>query len=62
MAEKAKTLTCTFFVGGMPVKELSPEQREKIAQRMGEAMSNFYTAHPKEYRKIKGDKNETHQN
>lgn len=62
MAEKAKTLTCTFFVGGMPVKELSPELISRMAQRIGETMSNFYTAHPEEYRKIKGDSNETHQN
>lgn len=54
MAEKNKTLTCTFFVGGMPVKELTPEQREKIAQRVGAAMSTYYTLHPEEYKKIKG--------
>ena len=54
MAEKTKTLTCTFFVGGMPVKELTPEQREKIAQRVGAAMSTYYTLHPEEYKKIKG--------
>lgn len=54
MAEKNKTLTCTFFVGGMPVKELTPEQMEKIAQRVGKAMSAYYTAHPEEYKKIKG--------
>lgn len=56
MAEKTKKLTCTFFVGGMPVKELTPEQSEKLAQRVGEAMSIYYTAHPEEYKKIKGDK------
>lgn len=54
MAEKTKKLTCTFFVGGMPVKELTPEQREKLAKRVGEAMSIYYTAHPEEYKKIKG--------
>jgi hypothetical protein len=54
MAEKTKKLTCTFFVGGMPVKELTPEQSEKLAKRVGEAMSIYYTAHPEEYKKIKG--------
>jgi hypothetical protein len=54
MAEKAKKLTCTFFVGGMPVKELTPEQLDKMAKRIGEAMSIYYTAHPEEYKKIKG--------
>lgn len=54
MAEKTKKLTCTFFVGGMPVKELTPEQSEKLAKRVGEAMSIYYTAHTEEYKKIKG--------
>lgn len=54
MAEKTKKPTCTFFVGGMPVKELTPEQSEKLAKRVGEAMSIYYTAHPEEYKKIKG--------
>ena len=57
MAEKNKTLTCTFFVGGMPVKELTPEQSEKLAKRVGEAMSTYYTAHPEEYKNINGAKN-----
>lgn len=61
MAEKAKPLTCTFFVGGKPVEELSPVQREKIARILGEVMSNYYTAHPEEYQKIEGAKNETYQ-
>lgn len=54
MAKKTKKLTCTFFVGGMPVKELTPEQLDKMAKRIGEAMSIYYTAHPEEYKKIKG--------
>ena len=59
MAEK---LTCTFFVGGKPVEKLTPEQRAKMAQRIGEAMSTYYTAHPDEYLNIKGEKHETNQN
>jgi hypothetical protein len=54
MAEKTKKLTCTFFVGGMPVKELPPEYLDKMAKRIGDAMSVYYTAHPEEYKKIKG--------
>lgn len=56
MAEKAKPLTCTFFVGGKPVEKLTPEQREKMAQIVGATMSTYYTAHPEEYLKIKGEK------
>lgn len=62
MTEKAKKLTCTFFVGGKSVEKLTPEQRAKIAQRIGEAMSTYYTAHPEEYQKINGGNNETNQN
>ena len=54
MAEKNKTLTCTFFVGGMPVKELTPEHLDKMAQRIGETLSRYYSVHPEEYKKIKG--------
>lgn len=56
MAEKAKTLTCTFFVGGKSVEKLTPEQREAMAQRIGATMSTYYTAHPEEYLKFKGEK------
>lgn len=62
MAEKAKPLTCTFFVGGKPVEKLTPEQMAKMAQLIGEVMSNYYTAHPEEYLKFKGENNETNQN
>ena len=53
MARKEQTLTCTFFVGGKPVEELTPEQLDKISERLGEVMSTYYTAHPEEYAKIK---------
>lgn len=52
----AKQLTCTFFVCGVPVEKITSEQAEKMAQKIGEAMSNYYTAHPEEYSKIKGTK------
>ena len=51
MAEKA--LTCTFFVGGEPVEKLRPEQLDKMAQRIGETLSMYYTSHPEEYKNIK---------
>ena len=48
-----KTLTCTFFVGGKQVERLTPEHLDKMAQRIGEALSKFYSVHLDEYRKIK---------
>lgn len=53
MPRKEQTLTCTFFVGGEPVEKLTPEQLDKISERLGEVMSTYYTAHPEEYAKIK---------
>lgn len=52
MAGKTKELTYTVYVGGKPIDKFTPEQLDKMAQRLGEAMSIYYTAHPAEYRKI----------
>lgn len=54
MAEKTKAITCTFFVGGKPVKELSTEHLDKMAKRIGETLSRYYSVHPEEYKNIKG--------
>ena len=53
MRQKDKPLTCTFYVGGKQVEKLTDEQLEKMSQRLGEAMSTYYTAHPDEYRAVK---------
>ena len=60
MAKKEKKLTCTFFVGKMQVDKLTPEYLDKMAQRLGEVMSIYYTAHIHEYAKLKsiGSENE----
>jgi hypothetical protein len=50
---KDTKLTVTFHVGGKQVDKLTEEQLEKMAQRVGEAMSIYYTAHPDEYRQLK---------
>lgn len=50
---KKEQLTCTFYVGGKLVDKLTPEQISRMAQRIGETMSTYYTAHPDEYKKIK---------
>jgi hypothetical protein len=48
-----KPLTVTLHIGGKRVDTLTTEQREKMAQRLSEAMSLYYTAHPDEFRKLK---------
>ena len=50
----AKQLTCTFYIGGKQVDKLTPEQKEKMAKKLGEAMSVYFSQHPEEYKKIKG--------
>ena len=46
-------LTVTFHIGGKQVDKLTDEQLEKMSQRLGEAMSTYYTAHPEEFIKLK---------
>jgi hypothetical protein len=50
---KDKPLTVTLHIGGKQVDRLTDEQCEKLAQKVGEAMSTYYTAHPEEFKKIK---------
>lgn len=55
MARKEQKLTCTFFVGEQQVDKLTPEHIDKMAQRLGEVMSIYYTAHSDEYAQMKGN-------
>ena len=50
---KTKQLTVTIFVGGKQVDKLTEEQKERMAQRLSEAMSISYTATPEEFIKLK---------
>ena len=52
MAKRNQKLTCTFFVGDKQVDSLTDEQLEKMSQRLGEAMSEYYTVHYDEYLKL----------
>lgn len=48
-----KELTVTLHIGGKQVDKLTAEQSERMAQRLSETMSLYYTAHPEEFSKIK---------
>ncbi len=48
-----KPLTVTLHIGGNRIDKLTDEQTEKIAQRLSDVMSRYYTAHISEYQKIK---------
>jgi hypothetical protein len=50
----AKELTFSLYIGGKEIETLSEEQRARMAQRLSESMSLYYTQHPEEYEKIKG--------
>lgn len=50
---KDTKLTVTLHIGGKQVNSLTAEQSERMAQRLSEAMSTYYTAHPEEYQQIK---------
>ena len=48
-----KPLTGTIYIGGKQVDELTEEQLERMAQRLSEAMSIYYTSRLDEFKKIK---------
>ena len=48
-----KELTVTLHIGGKQVEELTDEQCERMAQRLSETMSRYYSLHPDQFAKIK---------
>jgi hypothetical protein len=50
---KNKPLTVTLHIGGKQVERLTDEQCERMAQKLSETVSRYYTAHPEEYAKLK---------
>jgi hypothetical protein len=50
---KDKPLTVTLHIGGKQVDKLTSEQCERMAQKLSESMSLYYTAHPEEFKNIK---------
>ena len=50
---KRKPINVTLYIGGKQIEKLTAEQCEKMSQRLSEAMSLYYTAHPDEYLKLK---------
>ena len=48
----AKQLTCTFYIGGKQVDKLTPEYLDRMSERLSKAMSEYYSNHIDEYRKL----------
>ncbi len=51
-----KELTYTLFVGGKQVERLTWEQSEKMAERLSESLSTYYSQHPLEYAGIQQER------
>ena len=51
-----KPLTVTLHVAGHQVDSLTDEQCERMAKRLSDTMSRYYTAHTDEYQKLLTDK------
>ena len=50
-----KLLSCTFFVGDKQVEKLTPEDTERMADRVSKALSTYYTVHVDEFVKFKAE-------
>ena len=46
-------LTVTLHIGGERIEKLTPEQSVRIAEKLSEVMSTYYTAHPEEFKNLK---------
>lgn len=49
---KQQQLTYSFYVGGVKVDKLTPEQLDRMSERLSKSMSEYYTQHPDEYRRL----------
>ena len=50
---KDTKLTVTLHIGGKQVETLTEEQRDRMAERLTETMSLYYTSRAEEFRSIK---------
>ena len=49
---KQQQLTYSFYVAGVKVDRLTPEQLDRMSERLSKSMSEYYTRHPDEYLKL----------
>lgn len=48
-----KKITVSLHIGGVKVDKLTPEQAQKMADALSKGMSEYYTVHSEEFKKIK---------
>lgn len=46
-------LTVTLHIGNERIEKLTAEQVQRMAERLSDVMSTYYTAHPDEFAKLK---------
>ena len=51
MANKNE-LTCTFRVNGEPVEKLTEEHIQWMSDQFSKKLSEYYSLHPEEYKKL----------
>ena len=49
---RGKPLTCTFYIGDKQVDKLPDDYLERMAERLSERMSLYYSNHPEKYLKF----------
>lgn len=50
---RGKELTVTLYIGGEQVETLTAEQRKRMAEKLSETMSEYYSLHPEEYKEMR---------
>jgi hypothetical protein len=49
----AKEITVTLYLNNKPIETLTPEQSERMAQRLSKEMSKYYTNHPEKRKELR---------
>lgn len=49
---KNKGLTVTLFIGDKQIDKLTPEQSERMAERLSKTMSRYYSTNTEEFEQI----------
>lgn len=59
MAKKTDLIPFQIFVGGKPIEDLSAKEYDQfqsnLNKRMGQAMNDYFNAHPDEFLKLRGE-------
>ena len=53
LAKDKKQLTVTLFIGDKQIEELTPEQCERMAQKLSKTMNLYYSSHSTEFKGVK---------